>query len=515
MYALSLVLSPEKVHELAYHAFLNMKEAGITSVGEFHYLHHSSEEEKNYDLDKNILAAAKMAGIRIVLLLTYYERSGFEEAPLEPAQKRFVSEDLASFWVNFDNLSKIIDPSTQHLGVCAHSVRGVSLEKIKELKKEAEKRKIPFHIHLEEQVAEIEDCLKKTGKRPIDLLLDNLDVDENTTAIHCTFTEEEAMGKWLEKGGNVCVCPLTEGHLGSILKLYVNLFSFLIIKGDGIFKWNKHPKTSEQISLGTDCNFHISFVEEMRWLLYLQQMRNSKRGLSPEIKEKIEVSKTLFNSATRNGARALGLKCGEIKEGNYADFFSVDLLDPSIYGASNETILETFILGSNGKSILTNIVGGVISQYKPNAILLKMKKEVKTLKGLDATDLVSFIGSMVDIPSVTGQEILYSEALSKYLQSNEWVVTKQLVAEDRYNILATRLPFKQGDKGPRLILNSHTDVVPPHIPFTYDEKEGLLKGRGTCDAKSKKKMKKMLQIGIKSLFLKHKSLYKFMLPTPT
>ena len=215
MYALSLLLSPEKVQEFAYHAFLSMKEVGITSVGEFHYLHHSSEVEKNYDLDKNILAAAKMAGIRIVLLLTYYERSGFEEAPLEPAQKRFVSENLTSFWTNFDNLSKLIDPNTQHLGVCAHSVRGVSIETIKELKKEAEKRKIPFHIHLEEQQAEIDDCLKKTGKRPIDMLLEDLNVDENTTAIHCTFTEEEAMGKWLEKGGNVCVCPLTEGHLGN------------------------------------------------------------------------------------------------------------------------------------------------------------------------------------------------------------------------------------------------------------------------------------------------------------
>ena len=231
----------------------------------------------------------------------------------------------------------------------------------------------------------------------------------------------------------------------------------------------------------------------MRWLLYLQQIRNSKRGLSPEIKEKIEVSKVLFNSATRNGARALGLKCGEIKEGNYADFFSLDLLDPSIYGASNETLLETFILGSNGKSILTNIVGGLISQYKPNAILLKMKKDVKTMKGLDCNDLVSFIGSMVDIPSITGQELAYSDALSKYLQSNEWIVVKQLVSEGRYNILATKLPFNQGDKGPRLILNSHTDVVPPHIPFEYDQKEDLLKGRGTCDAKSKKKNEKLIK----------------------
>lgn len=215
-------------------------------------------------------------------------------------------------------------------------------------------------------------------------------------------------------------------------------------------------------------------------------MRNSKRGLSPEIKDKLEISKTLFNCATRNGARALGLKSGEIKQGNYADFISLDLLDPSIYGASNETILETFILGSNGKSILTNIVGGVIAQYKPNAVLLKMKRDVKTMKGLDCSDLVSFIGSMVDIPSITGQELAYSKALSNYLQSNGWILTKQLVAEGRYNIFATRLPFTQGDKGPRLILNSHTDVVPPHIPFEYDEKEDLLKGRGTCDAKGKK-----------------------------
>lgn len=284
MYNLALSFNEESFYNVAKSSFLDMQAAGITTLGEFHYLHHEnpldSPDSKPFNFDKIILKAANDTNMRIVLLLTYYEQGGVgvNKKELESAQKRFETPNFEDFWKNFDNLQMDIineGRKMQSLGVCAHSIRGVGLENIGLLRQEAEKRGVPFHMHLEEQPQEIQDCLEVFGKTPSQLLLNDLkdNIADNMTLIHCTHTKNEDLKLWVKKKANICVCPLTEGNLG-----------------DGVFPFLEEEDGEMNVSLGSDCNFRLCFFEEMRWLLYCQQMRNGKRGLSKNLVNSEKVS---------------------------------------------------------------------------------------------------------------------------------------------------------------------------------------------------------------------------------
>ena len=479
MYNLALSLNEESLYEVAKAAFLDMLASGITSLGEFHYLHHeyplSDDKSKPYNFDKVILKAAQDAHIRIVLLLTYYEQSGVfpQNNELEPAQLRFQTKNYDDFWSNFDELQQEINKNQsgmQSLGVCAHSIRGVKLENIRKLIQEAEKRGVPFHIHIEEQPQEIKDSLEVYGKVPSQLLLDEVkNSAENITLVHCTHTKIEHLNQWNAKKANICVCPLTEGNLG-----------------DGIFPFPEDADENLRISLGTDCNYRLCFFEEMRWLLYSQQMKNIKRGLSKKLSNPQEIFPLLITYATLNGAHALGLKhCGILKEGFYADFFTVDLSDPHFLNYNPDNLAENLILGSASDASISGVcVNGLFKELRPNLlqnVSPNLQSKESTNNELDRTSLESFLISMIQIPSTTGSEFLYSESLSQYLEKTGWKVNKQFLSnsQTRFNIYAHRPELM---KTPIILFNSHLDTVPPHIPPSFEG--AIIKGRGSCDAKS-------------------------------
>ena len=477
MYNLALSLTEESFYETAKFTFLDMLASGITSLGEFHYLHHefplNSAESKPYNFDKVILKAARDAHIRIVLLLAYYEQSGVlpNKSQLEPAQLRFQTPSLEDFWLNFDSLKKEIekDPeSLQTLGVCAHSIRGVKLENIVKLRKEAEIRGVPFHIHLEEQPQEIKDCLEVYGKVPSQLLLEGIEKSSDCMAlIHCTHTRPEDLKQWIQKKANICVCPLTEGNLG-----------------DGVFPFPEDDDGEMMISLGSDCNYRLCFFEEMRWLLYSQQMKNVKRGLSQKLSDPNVIFPLLLKYATLNGAKALGLeKCGSLLPGFHADFFTVDLSSPHFLNYNSDNLAENLILGSATDACISGTcVNGLFRAYREGLFQDEgiISKEISQLEDLDGSSIEKFLISMMQIPSVTGSEGCVSQALAKYLETHGWKVNKQYLknSETRFNIYAHRPELTSS---PKLILNSHTDVVPPHIPPSFDG--SIIKGRGCCDAK--------------------------------
>ena len=483
MYNLALTLSEDSLYEVAKSVFIDMLASGITSIGEFHYLHHEypldSQQSKPYNFDKIILKAAKDAHIRIVLLLTYYEQSGVfpHNSQLEPAQMRFQTPDFEGFWKNFDLLQNEIlkdSEGLQSLGVCAHSIRGVKLENINKLRKEAENRGVPFHIHLEEQPQEIKDCLEVYGKVPSELLFEGIDKHQkvdNMTLIHCTHTKKDDLKRWVDQKANICVCPLTEGNLG-----------------DGIFPFLEEDKGDMNISFGTDCNYRLCFFEEMRWLLYTQQMKNIKRGLNNELANPKEIFPLLIKYATINGAKALGLsKCGSLLPGYYADFFTVDVSDPNFCKFNPDNLAENLILGSATDSCISGTsVNGVFKEYRQDTIaniqqiggFLSNEKEMFTI---DRSSVESFLISMMKIPSITGSELNFGDALNTYLESQGWKTQKQYLkgSETRFNIYAYRNELSLS--GPKIIMNSHLDVVPPHISPSIEG--SVIKGRGCCDAK--------------------------------
>lgn len=337
MYATVESISPHKLYQYSLATFKEMLSAGITTVGEFHYVHH---DENRFALDSVLLDAARDAHIRIVLINTLYCKAGFDNSPLLPAQERFTST-IEEFLENTKKLESI-KSSNQTIAVAAHSLRAVSLEDCERLCKWSAHQCKPLHIHVEEQPKEISDCKAANGETPSEILIKRIIIPNpnlNVTAIHCTFTPENVMRSLGTAGAHVCVCPLTEGHLG-----------------DGI------PNITEEnkICLGTDCNNRISMLEEMRMLVYSQHVKFNRRnvcGLAAD---------TLLRIATMNGAASLGLSSvvGSLEKGKQFDFVTFDLTSPRISNSPTGELLDAIVFGAGNEDISVVGVSGIIAHSR-------------------------------------------------------------------------------------------------------------------------------------------------------
>jgi formiminoglutamate deiminase len=336
MYGLVATLDAVALSKLCVQAFGEMLDTGITAVGEFHYLHHAREAD--YELDRVVLEAAATAGIRIVLLNAYYGQGGIGRA-LSGAQRRFWTTDPDTYWKQMDRLEAVLDRRTQTLGTVAHSIRAVTIDDISSLHAEAKRRGLVFHMHVEEQRREIEECLKAYGRRPMQILNDTLEIEGNLTAVHCTHTEPEDLAQFLRAGGTVCVCPLTEANLG-----------------DGLPALVPSALVKDSLSLGTDSNARISLLEEMRWLEYGQRLRCETRGVLTDGEG--QVARTVLHAATAGGARAVGLQTGRLAAGNWADMAVIDLEHSSLAGCDAEHLLEALVFGTDNQVVLGTYVGG-------------------------------------------------------------------------------------------------------------------------------------------------------------
>ncbi len=334
MYGLVEAMDEERFHELSRQAFREMLACGITTVGEFHYLHHDASCA-GYGLDRALLSAAREAGIRLVLLQAYYNAGGCGQ-PLGPAQRRFATASPGAFWANFDALAGELGPA-QQLGCVVHSVRAAALWELEALHAEAKRRGLVFHMHIEEQPREIEECLGHHGLRPMELVIARLDVDERFTAVHGTHSRPHDLEELLAAGASLCVCPLTEANLG-----------------DGI------PDLAAadvgRVALGTDSNARVSMLEEMRWLEYAQRLLRGKRGVLVDGEGRS--ARALLRAATAAGARSLGVDAGEIRPGAWADLVALDLGAPALAGVEPELLLEALVFGAGDGALAGVCVGG-------------------------------------------------------------------------------------------------------------------------------------------------------------
>jgi formimidoylglutamate deiminase len=340
MYGLVDEMDPESMHALSLRAFREMLAAGFTSVGEFHYLHHAGDD-RGWDLDAAVLAAAKEAGIRIVLLQAYYETGGIEQ-PLLGAQVRFGSKGPAEYWTAMDRLAPQLDLPTQSLGCVIHSIRAAGLESLRAVHAESKARGLVCHMHLEEQPLEIEDCMAAYARTPMGVLLSELDLDERFCAVHCTHTDAGEMRFYLERGANVCICPLTEANLGDGI---ADLNGF----------WSAASKGT-QLSIGSDSNARISAVEELRLFEYGQRLKHQGRGQCLDAEG--QVAAGLLKVGTAGGARALGLEAGKLEAGHWADLVCLDLAANCLEGWEADTLLESWIFGAGNEAIAEVCVGG-------------------------------------------------------------------------------------------------------------------------------------------------------------
>jgi formimidoylglutamate deiminase len=347
MYHAAAHLTPQQVYDVARMAFLEMALAGTTTVGEFHYVH-TTPTGQPYDdpniLSKQVIAAAESIGIRIVLLRTAYLRAGYQLPP-DPGQKRFY-ETSAAFLANIEALAKEIPANspTVTVGVAPHSLRAVPLDALRAIAAWSRSQHLPLHMHMSEQVAENEACLREYGNTPVALLRDAGLLGPDWTAIHATHTTIDEIAMLATENATICACPTTERNLG-----------------DGIFAADRVMKIGVRVALGSDSQAQIDPLEDARELDYHLRLALQQRAILDQIPQGSEaqsLASRLFATATVNGARALAVPTGKLAPNSCADFFTIDRRDISIAGHSAENLLPLVVFGLNRTAIRDVAVNG-------------------------------------------------------------------------------------------------------------------------------------------------------------
>lgn len=332
MYRAASVLGPEELYAVCRQTFLEMAFAGVTAVGEFHYLHHQPDGRRYADRQElawQVLRAAREVGLRIVLLRVGYARAGFGVSA-NPRQARFIDESVDAFLAAVEELSaKNRDPLAT-VGMAPHSVRAVPKEWMEAL------GKLPprlTHLHVAEQPKEVEACLAEHRRRPVELLADVGLLHAQMTAvhgIHLTVEEVSALGR---ATAAVCACPSTERDLG-----------------DGVVPADALATAGVTLALGSDSQAQVDLLDEARQLEGHLRLIRGRRGVLDPV--------GLFQAATRGGARSLGLPTGELVPGAPADFFTVDLSHPSLVGVAEEALLPAVVFGAEKAAVREVAVQG-------------------------------------------------------------------------------------------------------------------------------------------------------------
>jgi formimidoylglutamate deiminase len=330
MYHAANRVTPEAMFHVARMAFLEMALSGITTVGEFHYVHHDAGGAPYADRNEMALAvvrAAREIGIRIVVLRTAYVRAGFGKPP-DPGQARFITPRVEDFIADTDELRK-----TVAVGVAPHSVRAVPLDYLREVALYAQANGLPLHMHVAEQPAEVEACKAEYGRRPVELLHDEGILDHRFTAIHAIHINDEE-ARFLGRS-TVCACPTSERNLG-----------------DGAVPADRLYDAGARICFGSDSNIQIDILEDARLLEYHLRMNRLERAIVPD------GARRLFESATESGSQSLHTPGGKFEIGRAADFLTVDLNDASIAGSPPDTLIDNIVFSLERTAIREVAVSG-------------------------------------------------------------------------------------------------------------------------------------------------------------
>ncbi len=345
MYEFVRRLDPGQVRAIAAQLYAEMLRNGYTAVAEFHYLHNTPEGKPYAPRAEMALAhlrAAQEAGIAITLLPSLYAYANFGEQALIPAQRRFATTPDQILGMVRDLREAARDNPDVRLGVAPHSLRAVSPAMLRDLIAglDAIERNAPIHMHVAEQVKEVNDCLTWSECRPVQWLLEHMPVNSRWCLIHCTHVSSAESERLSASGAVVGLCPTTEGNLG-----------------DGIFPFLRHRERNGRFAIGSDSHVSQTPLEELRWLEYGQRLILRRRNItaSPALPS---VGANLWREAAAGGAQALGRPMGEIATGKRADLVVLDSHALNLEGRSGDALLDALVFASDGGSVKHVMVGG-------------------------------------------------------------------------------------------------------------------------------------------------------------
>lgn len=321
MYRMAARFDPDTLHAVAAQLYAEMLEAGYTTVCEFHYLHHA-QDGKPYAapaaMSQALIAAARETGIRLTLLPVLYTTGGFDGRPLSERQQRF-GHDVESYLRLLDGL-RAQQSDTLRIGACFHSLRAVPEAAMHHVLA-ALPGDARIHIHIAEQVGEVQDCVDLRGKRPVEWLLANFDVDARWTLVHATHLTGAETAGIARSGATVALCPTTEANLG-----------------DGLFPLRAYLDAGGAWGIGSDSHISVSPVEELRWLEYGQRLVAQRRNIA--VREgSPSVGETLLRDAHASAPNATGF--------DVADSIVLDADAPILAGARPVDVADRWIFSGN------------------------------------------------------------------------------------------------------------------------------------------------------------------------
>lgn len=332
MYRAAALLTPETMHAIAAQLYGEMLAAGYTHVCEFHYVHHQPDGRPYAPaaaMAQALVAAARDAGIGLTLLPVLYQTSGFERRPPREDQRRFLN--------TVEQLFEIIQTcGADRVGLALHSLRAVPPEALREAV-DAIGPEAPIHIHIAEQVGEVEDCIAWSGRRPVEWLLDEMPVDTRWTLVHATHLTGEETDRIARSGATVALCPTTEANLG-----------------DGLFPLPRYLAQGGRIAIGSDSHISVDPLEELRWLDYGQRLTTLRRSLSAT-PERPHPGAELWRRALGGGSAAAGRKVG-IAAGAPADLVIVDPDHPALLAEAGDSLLDTLVFHGGAKAAIRRVM---------------------------------------------------------------------------------------------------------------------------------------------------------------
>jgi formimidoylglutamate deiminase len=324
-------LDPDSFQAIAEQAYMEMLEAGFTRVGEFHYLHHSQDGSRYAnpaEMAARVAAAAANTGLGLTLLPVFYAHADFGGVAPVPAQRRFLHD--------IDGFARLLEGSAQALadlpdavlGLAPHSLRATTEAQLQAL---AGMTRGPIHIHIAEQVREVEACLAWSGQRPVQWLYAHAAVDERWCLVHATHVTPEEVRLMAGSGAVVGLCPITEANLG-----------------DGLFPMREYIAAGGRFGVGSDSNVLIDAAEELRLLEYGQRLTLRGRNvLSPA---NLSTGRWLYQQALEGAGQALGVRAG-LAVGAPADLLELDPDHVSLHGRSGDSLLDSALFAARNGAV--------------------------------------------------------------------------------------------------------------------------------------------------------------------
>jgi formimidoylglutamate deiminase len=335
MYGSLGVLTPDGVRAIATQLYVEMAKAGYARVCEFHYLHNDIDGRPYADpaaMAEALIEAAAIAGIGLTLVPVLYTSSGFGGRAPEPAQRRFL-HTVDSYAALIDALRGRVD-----LGLGFHSLRAVTPEQMRAVL--AIDPALPVHIHIAEQVKEVDDCLAWSGARPVEWLLREFDVDARWCLVHATHLTPAESRALAAAGATVAICPTTEANLG-----------------DGFFDTEAYFALRGRWGIGSDSHVSLDAREELRLLEYGRRLRLQRRALSAS-DALPNVGAWLWTEAAQ-AAAPTGGDTGRLAPGARADFAVLDDRDPQLGGLTGDARLDALVFVNAGAAPVRELwVGG-------------------------------------------------------------------------------------------------------------------------------------------------------------